>query len=86
MMSASVLSLVLNSLGLLGFCLIERLIWRGAFTLSDRTYHVITRDELYDLCLQDWVGFGHLGSEYPQIYRLSVRLLFNVKECHSLRQ
>jgi hypothetical protein len=41
MMSASVLSLVLNGLGLLGF-LFERLIWRGAFTLSDRIDHVMS--------------------------------------------
>jgi hypothetical protein len=49
------------------------LIWRehlGCQIESIMSCHVITRDELYDLCLQQWVGFGHLGSEFPRIYRL----------------
>ena len=53
--------------------LFERLIWRehlGCQIESIMSCHVITRDELYDLCLQQWVGFGHLGSECPRIYRL----------------
>jgi hypothetical protein len=41
--------------------LFERLIWLGAFTLSDRIDHVITRDEIYDLCLQHGVDFSPLG-------------------------
>jgi len=57
--------------------LFERLIWRGAFTLSDRIdhCHVITRDELYDLCLQDWVGSGHLALEYILKYIVFLLIL-----------
>jgi len=49
---------------------------------SNRSCHVITRDELYDLCLRDWVGFGHLASEYilKNILFLSISPMLSA--CH----
>jgi hypothetical protein len=60
-----------------GYWAFEHLIWRGAFTLSDRIdhYHVITRDELYDLRQQDWVGSGHLALEYILKYIVFLLIL-----------